>query len=70
MTPEQRIAAWQHSKLFDRKLAMARLLRTGDFVAVRTFGSLAEVEQAGRRVRASTRGCAAQPRDRRGVPDR
>ncbi|MGQ0483237.1 MAG: oxygenase MpaB family protein [Pseudonocardia sp.] len=44
-------ATWQHSALFDRKLAMARLLRTGDFVAVRTFGSLAEVEQIGRRVR-------------------
>lgn len=43
---------YQHSALFDRPQALARLLRTGDFVAVRTFGSTAEVERAGRRVRA------------------
>ncbi len=42
---------YQHSTLFDRDLAMARLFRTGDFVAIRTFGSTAEVQRAGRRVR-------------------
>ena len=42
---------YQNSSLFDREQAFARLMRTGDFVAVRTFGSTAEVERAGRRVR-------------------
>lgn len=44
-------ATHQHSTLFVRAQALGRLLRTADFVAVRTFGSLAEVERAGRRVR-------------------
>jgi uncharacterized protein (DUF2236 family) len=42
---------YQNSSLFDRQQAFARLMRTGDFVAVRTFGSTAEVEEIGRRVR-------------------
>jgi uncharacterized protein (DUF2236 family) len=42
---------YQNSSLFDRQQAFARLMRTGDFVAVRTFGSTAEVDQIGRRVR-------------------
>lgn len=42
---------YQHSTLFVREHALRRLLRTGDFVAVRTFGGLDEVERAGRRVR-------------------
>lgn len=42
---------YQHSTLFVREHALRRLLRTADFVAVRTFGSLDEVERAGRRVR-------------------
>ncbi|MDT7708202.1 MAG: hypothetical protein QOG20_3809 [Pseudonocardiales bacterium] len=42
---------YQHSTLFVRRHALARLLRTADFVAVRTFGSSAEVDRAGRRVR-------------------
>ncbi|MBV9315357.1 MAG: DUF2236 domain-containing protein [Pseudonocardia sp.] len=42
---------YQNSKLFERRQAMARLFRTVDFVVIRTFGSLAEVERAGGRVR-------------------
>lgn len=42
---------YQHSSLFDRKHALARLFRTADFVATRTFGSTEEVAGAGRRVR-------------------
>lgn len=41
----------QNSRLFDPDQAFARLMRTGDFVAVRTFGSTAEVEKVGLRVR-------------------
>ncbi|WP_232660387.1 oxygenase MpaB family protein [Pseudonocardia sp. TRM90224] len=43
---------YQHSTLFVRKHALARLFRTADYVSTRTFGSTAEVERAGRRVRA------------------
>jgi hypothetical protein len=42
---------YQNSSLFGRQQAFARLMRTGDFVAVRTFGSTAEVDEIGRRVR-------------------
>jgi uncharacterized protein (DUF2236 family) len=42
---------YQNSSLFDRQHAFARLMRTGDFVAVRTFGGTAEVQQIGARVR-------------------
>lgn len=42
---------YQHSTLFVRRHALARLLRTADFVAVRTFGTDAEVDRAARRVR-------------------
>ncbi|WP_211241461.1 oxygenase MpaB family protein [Pseudonocardia spinosispora] len=41
----------QNSRLFDRDQAFARLMRTGDFVSIRTFGSTDEVEKVGRRVR-------------------
>jgi uncharacterized protein (DUF2236 family) len=44
-------ATYQHSSLFDRDHAFARLMRTSDFVAVRTFGDTREVAEAGRRVR-------------------
>ncbi|MFD2081429.1 Uncharacterized conserved protein, DUF2236 family [Actinopolymorpha cephalotaxi] len=43
---------FQNSALFDRKKAWARFLRTTDFVAMRTYGSTAQVKEAGRRVRA------------------
>jgi uncharacterized protein (DUF2236 family) len=43
---------FQNSALFDRKRAWARFLRTAEFVRIRTFGTLAEVERAGARVRA------------------
>jgi uncharacterized protein (DUF2236 family) len=50
---------YQNSALFDPKKAWARFQRTVDFVGTRTFGSTAEVERAGARVRrlhASLRG--------------
>ncbi|MCW2905562.1 MAG: hypothetical protein JWL68_351 [Actinomycetia bacterium] len=42
---------WQHTAFADRDQAWGRFLRTAEFVRVRTYGSLAEVERAGRRVR-------------------
>lgn len=50
--PPSMWGTYQNSSLFDRREALARLLRTGDFVSTRTFGSTAEVEKIGRRVRA------------------
>ena len=50
---------WQHTAFADPDQAWGRFLRTAEFVRVRTYGSLAEVERAGRRVRklhASLRG--------------
>ena len=50
---------WQHTAFADPGQAWGRFLRTAEFVRVRTYGSLAEVERAGRRVRklhASLRG--------------
>ena len=50
---------WQHTAFSDPGQAWGRFLRTAEFVRVRTYGSLAEVERAGRRVRklhASLRG--------------
>ncbi|MBN6057888.1 DUF2236 domain-containing protein [Nonomuraea sp. RK-328] len=41
----------QHSSLMDPSEAWSRFARTTEFVRVRTYGSLAEVERAGRRVR-------------------
>src|SRR5262249_56428984 len=42
---------WQHTALADPSQAWGRFLRTAEFVPVRTYRSLAEVERAGRRVR-------------------
>lgn len=42
---------YQNSSLFDPKKAWSRFERTAEFVGTRTFGSLAEVERAGSRVR-------------------
>ena len=50
---------WQNTAFADPKQAWGRFVRTTRFVHVRTYGSLAEVERAGRRVRkihASLRG--------------
>jgi uncharacterized protein (DUF2236 family) len=50
---------WQNTAFADPKRAWGRFLRTAEFVQVRTYGSRAEVERAGRRVRklhASLRG--------------
>jgi uncharacterized protein (DUF2236 family) len=50
---------WQNTAFTDPKQAWGRFVRTTEFVHVRTYGSLAEVERAGRRVRkihASLRG--------------
>jgi uncharacterized protein (DUF2236 family) len=42
---------WQNTSFSDRSRAWGRFIRTSEFVRVRTFGSLAEVERAGRRIR-------------------
>ncbi len=50
---------WQNTAFADPRQAWGRFLRTSEFVRVRTYGSAAEVERAGRRVRklhASLRG--------------
>jgi uncharacterized protein (DUF2236 family) len=49
--PRTMRGTWQNSALIDPKQAWGRFLRTGDFVRVRTFGSRAAVERAGRRIR-------------------
>src|SRR5262250_1732607 len=42
---------WQNTAFTDPDQAWGRFLRTSEFVRVRTYGSLAEVDRAGRRVR-------------------
>jgi uncharacterized protein (DUF2236 family) len=42
---------WQNTSFSDRSQAWGRFVRTSEFVRARTFGSLAEVERAGRRIR-------------------
>jgi uncharacterized protein (DUF2236 family) len=57
--PKVMRGTWQNTALADPKQAWGRFVRTTAFVHVRTYGSLAEVERAGRRVRkihASLRG--------------
>jgi uncharacterized protein (DUF2236 family) len=52
---------WQNTALANPQEAWGRFLRTTEFVRVRTYGSLAEVERIGRRVRklhATLRGTA------------
>ena len=44
-------ATWQNTSFADRGQAWGRFVRTADFVRTRTYGSRAEVERAGRRVR-------------------
>src|SRR6266700_1363036 len=42
---------WQNTSFSSRSQAWGRFVRTSEFVRARTFGSLAEVERAGRRIR-------------------
>ncbi|HEV2373989.1 MAG TPA: oxygenase MpaB family protein [Streptosporangiaceae bacterium] len=52
-------STWQNTAFTDRKKAFGRFLRTIEFVSVRTYGSTADAQRAGRRVRkihASLRG--------------
>ena len=49
--PRTMRGTWQNSALIDPKQAWARFMRTSEYVQVRTFGSTAAVERAGRRVR-------------------
>lgn len=42
---------WQNTAFADRHEAWGRFLRTAEFVRIRTYGSRAEVERAGRRIR-------------------
>jgi uncharacterized protein (DUF2236 family) len=45
------LGTWQNSALVHRHEAWARFLRTTEFVRTRTYGTTAEAERAGRRVR-------------------
>ncbi|HEY8456561.1 MAG TPA: oxygenase MpaB family protein [Actinopolymorphaceae bacterium] len=51
LNPRVMRGTYQNSALFDRKRAWARFVRTTEFVTIRTYGSTAEVERAGARVR-------------------
>ncbi|HEX3388753.1 MAG TPA: oxygenase MpaB family protein [Streptosporangiaceae bacterium] len=41
---------WQNTAFADRREAWGRFLRTAEFVRIRTYGSRAEAERAGRRI--------------------
>ncbi len=49
--PRTMRGTWQNTALIDPKEGWGRFVRTSMFVRTRTFGSVADVEQAGRRVR-------------------
>jgi len=49
--PAVMMGTWQHTSFADPAQAWGRFIRTTEFVRVRTFGTRAEVEQAGRRIR-------------------
>lgn len=49
--PRTMWGTYQNSALFRRRTALPRLYRTADYVATRTFGTSAEVDQADRRIR-------------------
>lgn len=49
--PRAMRATWQNTGFSDRGEAWGRFVRTAEFVRVRTYGSGAEAERAGRRVR-------------------
>jgi len=49
--PDTMRGTWQNTSFTDRSQAWDRFIRTTEFVRVRTFGSTAEVERVGRRLR-------------------
>jgi uncharacterized protein (DUF2236 family) len=49
--PRTMLGTWQNSALVRRHEAWARFLRTTEFVRIRTYGTMPEVQRAGRRVR-------------------
>jgi uncharacterized protein (DUF2236 family) len=49
--PRAMRGTWQNTSFNDRSEAWGRFVRTTEFVRVRTYGSQAEVERAGRRIR-------------------
>jgi uncharacterized protein (DUF2236 family) len=49
--PRTMRGTWQNTSFSDRREAWGRFVRTTEFVRARTYGTLAEVERAGRRVR-------------------
>ena len=51
LDPTTKLGTWQNSALVHRHEAWARLLRTTEFVRIRTYGSTPDVERAARRVR-------------------
>ena len=51
LDPRTMLGTWQNSALVHRQEAWARFLRTAEFVRVRTYGAMPEVERAGRWVR-------------------
>jgi uncharacterized protein (DUF2236 family) len=51
LDPKTMFGTWQNSALVHRHEAWARFLRTAEFVRTRTYGTTAEAERAGRRLR-------------------
>jgi uncharacterized protein (DUF2236 family) len=51
LDPKTMLGTWQNSALAHRHEAWARFLRTTEFVRTRTYGTTAEAERSGRRVR-------------------
>jgi uncharacterized protein (DUF2236 family) len=49
--PDTMLGTWQNTSFTDPSQAWGRFMRTTEFVRVRTFGSTAQVERAGRRLR-------------------
>lgn len=63
--PDVMLGTWQNTALAKRGEAWGRFARTTEFVRVRTFGSMAEVDRAARRIRkahAALTGVAADGR--------
>jgi uncharacterized protein (DUF2236 family) len=51
LNPRAMRAIWQNSGFADRGEAWGRFVRTAEFVRVRTYGTAAEADRAGRRIR-------------------
>src|SRR5258706_12286860 len=51
LDPKTMLGTWQNSALVDRHEGWARFLRATEFVRIRTYGTTAEAERTGRRVR-------------------